>query len=88
MAEYIEPLNLEKIFSNYFAGTPEIFAFILIMLLSYVAGKNGLTTRVYTALLILSGTIVGGVLEITWYYILAGMLLIFSVFKVAQRIAQ
>jgi len=88
MATYIEPLNFEKIYMNYFAGTPTIFIFILIMLLSYIAGKNGLTTRVYTALLILSGVIVGGVLEIVWYYMLAALLLAFSLFKVAQRFAQ
>jgi len=88
MAEYIEPFNLKEIYMNYFAGSPIIFAFLAIMLLSYIAGKNGLTTRIYTVLLILSGVIIGGTTQIMWWYILGLLILGFSIFKVVQRLAQ
>jgi len=53
-AEYIEPMNFEKIFVEYFLGTKELFAFAFIIIFSFACAKYQMQNKVFLVLLAIS----------------------------------
>ena len=54
MSEYINPLDFKKIFLEYFLGSPELFIFAFILLMSFACAKFGMSNKIYLVLLVIS----------------------------------
>jgi hypothetical protein len=59
---YIEPLDLKKIFVQYFLGSTELFMFAFIILFSWGCAKFQMSNRVYLVLLAICSIIMAGFL--------------------------
>jgi hypothetical protein len=81
MSDYIAPLNLQYIFQNVFAGSPDIFTAIFIIVFSILAGALRMGSLPYVILLSLASILLyswlGGGLYLLVIFI--GGLLIFSI---------
>ena len=85
MAEFINPLDLKKIFLEYFLGTTELFVVALTLLLSVMAAKFQMSNRIFTTILILSAIIFGGFLG-NAIYALTILIVGFTTFKSLSRL--
>jgi len=54
MADYINPLDFKKIFLEYFLGSPELFIFAFILLMSFACAKFGMSNKIYLVILVIS----------------------------------
>jgi len=48
---FLEPLNLQELFVNYFAGSMEIFYFITVILFTYLAARFRMPIQVFFILM-------------------------------------
>ena len=88
MVDYIQPLELQKIMINIFAGTPEIFTGIAIVVIFAMAAffrMSAITMFIMIGifLLMFSGTI-GGAL-VTLMAIIGGLLIGYLIAQIFQR---
>lgn len=87
MTTYTEPLNLKYIFLNLLAGSPEIFAGIIFVAISILAGRFKMPNIIYALMLVLAG-----ILLYDWigagYYIFIILIVGIVVFWVISRIVK
>ena len=50
---YINPLDLRLLINNYLLGTQTLFTFVFVILLSYVAAKYQMSTKVFLVLFVM-----------------------------------
>jgi len=70
---FTEPLNLERIFVNFFAGSMEIFFFIAMAFFAYLAVKFRMPNQVFLILMALFVIMLAG-LRYEFLYLLAILL--------------
>ena len=60
MSSFTTPLDLKTIFVNYFAGSMEIFMFMLLIVMAGLAGKYRMPNYVFLMLLIIFSVFMAG----------------------------
>jgi len=55
--EYINPLDLRKIFVDYFLGSSQLFTYAFVFLFSFICAYFQMSSRVFMVLLVLSSLI-------------------------------
>lgn len=88
VSEYIAPLNLQYIFQNVFAGSPEIFLGILFIALSILGGLFRMQGGVYLLLVGLAGLMLyswvgGGFFIMT--LVIGSLIIFWSISKIVNR---
>ncbi|MFP4019681.1 MAG: hypothetical protein ACLFUH_10570 [Bacteroidales bacterium] len=86
MGSYIDPFNFKEIFMNYLFGNAFLFSLGIIILISYIAGKFGMTTRIFLVLLFLASVIMAQLMG--FWYLLSAIIIAFITFKVTARFTQ
>lgn len=86
MGSYIEPFNFVEIFRNYLFGNSFLFSLGIILLISYIAGKFGMTTRIYLVMIFLASIIMAQLMG--FWYLLTAIILSFITFKVTAKLTQ
>ena len=87
VSEYISPLNLQYIFQNTFAGSPEIFFALFMIGFSLLAGTFKMRSGVYMTLFALSSIILyswigGGLFSLVIF--IGGLLIFWAISKVVK----
>ena len=80
MGAYIDILDFEKLFVNYFLGNMELFFFAFIIIFGFVAGKFNMSNGIFFTLLAISAVLFAVFLGEA-IYILVLVLVGFAVFK-------
>lgn len=62
MGKYIEPLDFRTIFIEYFLGRTELFVFAMIILMSFLCAKMGMSNRIFMILLAICSLILSATL--------------------------
>lgn len=83
--EYIQPLNLEKIFLQIFAGSLEIFIAMLFLAMCVVAGLFRMSDKVFVLMVILASVMLGRILP-TGLFLLVLIIAGISLFWAISRI--
>ncbi|MHA1869247.1 MAG: hypothetical protein ACTSXD_14495 [Candidatus Heimdallarchaeaceae archaeon] len=83
MSEYIEPLNLQYIFTNTLAGTPSVFLAIFLVVISILAGYFKMSRLTYGMMLLLSSIFLYSWLGSGWFliFIIIASLIAFVVLR-------
>ncbi|MFO7888280.1 MAG: hypothetical protein R6U59_08175 [Eubacteriales bacterium] len=68
MGEYINPLDLKKIYLDYFLGSPELLVFALLILVSYASAYFQLTNKNFGFVLIIASLLFTLYLGIAYYF--------------------
>jgi len=50
-SEYINVLDLKKIFIEYFLGSQELFMFAFLILISFICAKMGISNKIFMVIL-------------------------------------
>lgn len=85
MGQYINPLDFKKIFLEYFLGSPHLFMFAFVILISFVCAKFGMTNTVFLVILVITSLLFGAYLGQS-VYILIIFLVGFISFKSIGRL--
>lgn len=85
MAEYIDPLNLRKIFVEYFLGDQNLFAVAFILIIGVLCAKFGIPDRLTMILIAISSVIMGASLGQLWYSLIL-FLVGFALYKMFSRV--
>lgn len=83
--DFINPLDLKKIFVDYFLGSNELFIYAFMILISFVCAKFGMSNRLFLIVLAVSSLIMAGVLGQA-VYILIIFIIGFVAFKAIGKI--
>ena len=86
-AAYIAPLNLEYIFQNVLAGSPDIFIGLFFITLAILAGYFKMSGENFLIMMGLSGIILYSWLQGGWFIftiIIGGMILIWMISKMIR----
>lgn len=86
MGDFIDPFNFREIFMNYLFGNAFLFSLGIIILISYIAGKIGMTTRIFFVLLFLASVIMAQLMG--FWYLLSAIIIALITFKVTARFTQ
>lgn len=87
-SSYIKPLNLQYIFQNLLAGSPEIFMGVLFIGFSVLAGIFKMPKGVYALLIGLSGIFLYSWFNVGFYYfivIIGSILIFYTISKVVKN---
>lgn len=87
MAEYINPLNLRKIFVEYFLGDQNLFAIAFILVIGVLCAKFGIPDRLTMVLIAISSVIMGASLGQLWYSLIL-FIIGFALYKIFSRILE
>ena len=79
-SRFIDPLDIRKIFVEYFLGTQELLIFALLILISFACAKFNMSNKLFFIVLIISSVLMGVYLGEV-FYILILILIGFFVFK-------
>ena len=87
-AEYIEPLNLQYIFQNILAGSPDIFFALFLIIFSILAGTFKMNGSTYLILYALSSIMLyswfsGGLFLLVMF--IGGLLIFFTISKIIKN---
>ena len=85
MGEFIQPFDFQKIFGEYFLGSSELIIYALIILISYVCAKNGMSNTIFLIILVLASLLFAGFLGQA-IYILILIIIGFVSFKAISRL--
>ena len=58
-SDYIAPLDLKKVFLDYFLGSQQLFIFAYLIFISFVSAKMGLSNKIFMVILSISSLIFG-----------------------------
>jgi len=87
MSDYIAPLNLQYIFQNVLAGSPDIFLALFLIGFSVVAGMFKMTGYIYGVMLVLASMLLyawlGGGLYILLIFVLS-MIIFMVISKIVK----
>ena len=67
---FINPFDLRKLLVEYFIGDGQLFAFVFIIIYSYMAARFGFTNKIYYFLLVIGSIIMGVYLGEAWYILI------------------
>ena len=87
MADYINPLDFKKIFLEYFLGSPELFIFAFILLMSFACAKFGMSNKIYLVLLVISSLIFSLYLGSAFYILVLFLVGYFSFKLIAKLVS-
>ncbi len=83
---FIEPLDLQLLLLNSFAGTTEIFTFVAIIVISVLAGMFRMNNKVYLAMIALFGVMlsefIGGLYILIILF--AGLIIFWAIARIAK----
>jgi len=85
VAEFISPMDFKKVLLEVFLGSPALFMFAFIILISFVSAKMGLSNKIYMVVLTISSLLFGVYLG-NAVYVLVIFLVGYISFKSIARI--
>ncbi len=83
-----KPLPLKKVFVSIFAGTPEIFAFLSILIISWACASFRIPNRVFMPILFLFVLMFAGTIGMGFYLLgvlIAGWVAFYSISRLVKR---
>jgi hypothetical protein len=82
---FIEPLDFKTIFMDYLLGSPELFFYALILVISFACAKFGMSNKIFLIVLMISCLLFASILGQA-IYILILLVIGFVAFKALSRL--
>ena len=87
MGTYIEPFDIKKVVLDLFLGSPELLAFAVVILISFVSAKFQMSNRNFMLILVISSIMFSAYMGEALYIIIL-VALGFVIFKSFSRLFQ
>jgi hypothetical protein len=85
MTNFIQPFDLRTLFGEYFLGTPELFFYAMVILISFICAKYQMSNRLFLIFLVISSILFSAILGQA-IYILILVILGFITFRAISRL--
>ena len=85
MGEYINPLDLKKIYIDYFLGNPNLFVFAFVIIVSFISAYNNMSNKTFGYIIVVSSLLFAAYLGQAYYFVIL-VILGFILFKAFAKI--